>query len=279
VSAPIPEPTVYEASGRSLPNLRTYFANVWKQRRLISAIAAAAIKGGHLDTWFGRLWTVLNPLLLGLTYYLLIGIILGQDITIEYLAILLGGLFAFYFTRSSASAGANSIVKGGAMVRATSVPRIILPMAAVAVALRTYIPTLGAYAVFHIVGGLPITPALFMVPVIIFIQAVLNTGLALMLSTATVFFRDTSSFLPYFLRIWMYLTPVLYLFTAVPDNILPFMELNPLFRLFSAWQEILFLGTFPSWDNLVIAFAWAIVYVLAGGYLFLSKEREFAIRI
>jgi teichoic acid transport system permease protein len=115
--------------------------------------------------------------------------------------------------------------------------------------------------------------------VIIFIQAVLNTGLALMLSTATVFFRDTSSFLPYFLRIWMYLTPVLYLFTAVPDNILPFMELNPLFRLFSAWQEILFLGTFPSWDNLVIAFAWAIVYVLAGGYLFLSKEREFAIRI
>ena len=273
------EPTVYEARDGSLPNLRVYFSNLWKQRRLIGAIAQAAIKAGHLDTWFGRLWNILNPLLLGLTYYLLIGIILGQDITIEYLAILLGGLFAFYFTRSSASTGANAIVKGGAMIRATSVPRMILPLASVAVALRTYIPTLGAYALFHIMGGLPITPALLMVPVIIFIQLVFNTGLALMLSTVTVFFRDTSSFLPYFLRIWMYLTPVLYLYTAVPAKILPFMELNPLFRLFSAWQQILFEGVFPSWQNLAAASGWAVVYLLAGGYLFLSKEREFAIRI
>lgn len=273
------EPTIYEAHGRSLPNLRVYFSNVWRQRHLIGAISQAAIKAGHLDTWFGRLWTILNPLLLGLTYYLLIGIILGQDITIEYLAILLGGLFAFYFTRSSVGTGASSIVKGGAMVRATSVPRMILPMASVAVALRTYIPTLGAYALFHIAGGLPITPALLMVPVIIFIQMILNTGLALMFSTATVFFRDTSSFLPYMLRIWMYLTPVLYLYSAVPKNILPFMELNPLFRLFSAWQQILFEGRFPSWENLLGASAWAIAYLLVGGYLFLSKEREFAIRI
>ncbi len=273
------QPTVYEAHGRSLPNLRVYFSNVWKQRRLVGAIAQATMKGAHLDTWFGRLWTILNPLLLGLTYYLLIGIILGKDITIEYLAILLGGLFAFYYTRSSVGVGANSIVKGGAMVRATSVPRIILPMAAVAVALRTYIPTLGAYAVFHILGGLPITPALLMVPVIIFIQTILNVGLAFIFSTATVFFRDTSSFLPYMLRIWMYLTPVLYLYSQVPARILPFMELNPLFRLFAAWQQILLEGDFPSWENIVISFAWAIAYLLIGGYVFLSKEREFAIRI
>jgi ABC-type polysaccharide/polyol phosphate export permease len=259
--------------------LRVYLSKVWKQRYLIGAIAQAAIKGGHLDTWFGRLWTILNPLLLGLTYYLLIGIILGQDITIEYLAILLGGLFAFYYTRSSVGAGATSIVKGGAMVRATSIPRMILPMAAVAVALRTYIPTLGAYALFHIAGGLPITPALLMVPVIILIQTILNIGLALIFATLTVFFRDTSSFLPYMLRIWMYLTPVLYLYTAVPDRILPFMELNPLFRLFAAWQQILFEGTFPRWEYLAVASAWAVVYLLVGGYLFLSKEREFAIRI
>jgi ABC-type polysaccharide/polyol phosphate export permease len=273
------EPTIYEAHDKSLPNLRVYLSKVWKQRYLIGAIAQAAIKGGHLDTWFGRLWTILNPLLLGLTYYLLIGIILGQDITIEYLAILLGGLFAFYYTRSSVGAGATSIVKGGAMVRATSIPRMILPMAAVAVALRTYIPTLGAYALFHIAGRLPITPALLMVPVIILIQTILNIGLALIFATLTVFFRDTSSFLPYMLRIWMYLTPVLYLYTAVPDRILPFMELNPLFRLFAAWQQILFEGTFPRWEYLAVASAWAVVYLLAGGYFFLSKEREFAIRI
>jgi ABC-type polysaccharide/polyol phosphate export permease len=273
------KPTIYEADGRSLPNLRTYFSNLWRQRRLIGAIAQAAIKGGHLDTWFGRLWNILNPLLLGLTYYLLIGIILGQDITGEYLSVLLGGLFAFYYTRTAVSSGANSIVKGGAMVRATSVPRMVLPLAAVAVALRRYIPTLGVYALFHIVGDLPITPALFLVPVIILIQTVLNMGLAFLFSALTVYFRDTSSFLPYFLRIWMYLTPVIYPYTAIPDSIRPYMEVNPLFRLFTAWQKILFEGVLPTWQDMAISIGWAIAILVGGSYFFLTRERDFAVRI
>lgn len=273
------EPTVYEARKGSVPHLGRYFVNVWAKRRLVWALAQAAVKAGHLDTWFGRLWTVLNPLLLGLTYFLLIGVILGKDISFEYLARLLGGLFAFYFTRSSIGSGANAIVKGGAMVRATAVPRMILPLSSVAIALRAYFPTLLTYAVFHLVGGLPITPALLMIPVLILIHALINVGLALLFATSTVFFRDTSSFLPYLLRIWMYVTPVLYMYTEVPVGIRPYLELNPLYRLFSAWQQILFEGTLPSADNLAIAVAWAVASLTVGGYFFLTKEREFAVRI
>lgn len=273
------EPTIYEARKGALPPLGRYFSEVWAKRRLIWALAQAAVKAGHLDTWFGRLWTVLNPLLLGLTYFLLIGVILDNDTTIEYLATLLGGLFAFYFTRSSVGSGANAIVKGGAMVRATSVPRMILPLSSVAIALRTYFPTLLAYSAFHLIGGLPITPALVMIPVVILIHTLINIGLALVFATSTVFFRDTSSFLPYLLRIWMYLTPVLYLYGDVPVRVRPYMELNPLYRLFSAWQQILFEGTWPSLTNVGIAVAWAMVMLVVGSYFFLTKEREFAIRI
>lgn len=273
------EPTIYEARKRSLPPLGRYYSEVWAKRRLIWALAQAAVKAGHLDTWFGRLWTVMNPLLLGLTYFLLIGVILGKDITFAYLARLLGGLFAFYFTRSSIGSGANAIVKGGAMVRATAVPRMILPLSSVAIALRSYFPTLLAYSAFHIFGGLPITPALVMVPVVILIHTVMNIGLALLFATATVFFRDTSSFLPYLLRIWMYVTPVLYLYTELPARIRPYLELNPLYRLFAAWQQILFEGNFPSAINLGLAVAWALGTLAVGSYFFLTKEREFAIRI
>jgi ABC-type polysaccharide/polyol phosphate export permease len=252
---------------------------VWAKRRLVWALAQAAVKAGHLDTWFGRLWTILNPLLLGLTYFLLIGVILGKDVTIEYLATLLGGLFAFYFTRSSVGSGANAIVKGGAMVRATAVPRMILPLSSVAIALRAYFPTLLAYSIFHILGGLPITPALVMVPVVILIHTVMNVGLALLFATATVFFRDTSSFLPYLLRIWMYVTPVLYLYSELPARIRPYLEINPLYRLFASWQQILFEGAFPSLINIGLAVVWAVAMLVIGGFFFLAKEREFAIRI
>ena len=279
MNTPYIRPTIYEARKRALPPLGRYFSEVWAKRRLVWALAQAAVKAGHLDTWFGRLWTILNPLLLGLTYFLLIGIILGKDVTFAYLARLLGGLFAFYFTRSSVGSGANSIVKGGAMVRATAVPRMILPLSSVAIALRSYFPTLLAYSVFHIFGGLPITSALIMVPVVILIHTVMNVGLALLFATATVFFRDTSSFLPYFLRIWMYVTPVLYLYSELPVRIRPYLELNPLYRLFAAWQQIIFGGTFPSAINMGLAVAWSVAVLILGIYVFLAKEREFAIRI
>ena len=199
--------TVYEAGTRSLPALRPLFHDLWNARALAWAMAAAQIKASRQNTWLGRAWAVLDPLLLGLTYFLLFAVILGKDTELSYLAFLLGGIFAYNFTRRAVVSGATSVVKGGAFLTATQTPRSLLPISAVLAALQVYVPTLGAYGVIYLLGGYRPGWSLMALPALIAIQTLLNLGIALLAATATAYFRDVTSFLPYVLRIGMYVTP------------------------------------------------------------------------
>jgi teichoic acid transport system permease protein len=271
--------TVYEAGSRSLPELRPLFHDLWNARALAWAMAAAQIKASRQNTWLGRAWAVLDPLLLGLTYFLLFAVILGDDTSLSYLAFLLGGIFAYNFTRRAVVSGATSVIKGGAYLTATQTPRALLPISAVLAALQVYVPTLGAYAIIYLLGGYRPGWSLAVLPVLVAIQTFMNLGIALLAATATAYFRDVTAFLPYVLRIGMYLTPVLYAVDDVPARLRWILAVNPLAPLFAAWQTVLFEGRWPSAAAMGMAAAWAAGLLVAGAWVFLRREREFALLV
>lgn len=271
---------VYEAHAHRLPPVVPYVRQLWRRRKFAVRMARADLKAQHYDTVLGQLWAVLNPLLLAAVYYLIFGVILGtQKGNPVYLAMLLSGLFAFYYTRNSLQFGAKSIVGGGAMILNTAFPRALLPISSLIEALLTYLPMLAVYAVFHLVADYPVGIQLVALPVIVMIQTIFNLGLALLFAALNVYFRDTSSFLPYVTRIWLYLSPVLYSVKQVPADLKPVLAMNPLFPLLAAWHEVLVDGRFPSVGNLAYSLAWAIAVLLGGAWFFVSREREFAVRI
>lgn len=272
--------TVFEPYVRGLPPLKAYLRQLWSRRRFAFHLARSELKARHFDTLFGQLWTVLNPLLLALVYFLLFGVIVqsGRG-SPDYLAFLIANLFAFYYTRNSLGVGAGSVVSGGGLIMNTAFPRALLPLSSVLSALLMYLPTLGVYAVIHVLTGQPLSLALFLVPLIIAIQTIFNYGLALLAAAITVYFRDFKSFLPYALRIWLYISPVLYHIEDVPPRLAPILMVNPLYPLLSAWQDILIRGAVPPISLWAAAVAWSLGLLLIGGWLFLSRERDFATRI
>jgi len=271
---------VFEPHTRRVPPLGPYLGELWRRRQFAVHLARMNLKAASYDTAFGQLWQVLNPLLLAAVYYLLLGVIVrGGRGDPDYLSVLLAGLFAFTFTRNALGLGATSIVSGGRLILNTAFPRALLPLSAVASALMLYLPMLGVYAVFHLIGGQPVGWQLLWVPLIVAIHTVFNLGLALVFAALTVYFRDTSSFLPYLLRIWLYLSPVLWAVEDVPERIRPLLAVNPLFPLFGVWHEVLLDGTAPSPGLLGYAALWAVGLLVAGGWFFLTREREFAVRI
>jgi len=271
---------VFEPHSSGIPPLGPYLRELWRRRRFALHMARSNLKARNYDTFFGQLWQILNPLLLAAVYFLVFGVILGGNRgNPEYLAILLSGLFAFYYTRNAISLGANSIVGGGRMIMNTAFPRALLPVSAMMSSFLLYMPTLVVYAVFHLLGGQALGPQLLWVPVIIVIHTVFNLGLALAFAALTVYFRDTSSFLPYLLRIWLYLSPVLYSIEEVPARIQPILAANPLFPLFGVWHAVLIDGVMPDFGLLGYSALWAIVTLVVGGWFFMSREREFAVRI
>jgi teichoic acid transport system permease protein len=135
------------------------------------------------------------------------------------------------------------------------------------------------YAPIHLAAGLPVGPHLLWALPIMALLVLLACGLSMLVAAAQVYFRDLSSFLPYVLRIWLYISPVLYYAERVPDRYRVILDINPLGGLLTAWSDVLNRGHAPHAESLLLGLAWGVGLFVVAGLFFLSREREFAVRL
>jgi teichoic acid transport system permease protein len=110
-------------------------------------------------------------------------------------------------------------------------------------------------------------------------MTVLAMGLSMFVAAAQVYFRDLKNFLPYVIRIWLYSSPILYYADEVPEKYRFLVDINPLGALLTAWDDVLNQGHAPAAGDVLVAAAWAIGLFVLGALFFLSREREFAVRL
>ncbi|MDJ0768358.1 MAG: ABC transporter permease [Ilumatobacter sp.] len=271
--------SVFAPYRAGLPPIRPYASALWTRRRFAFEMARSGRRARHVDSLFGQVWNLLNPLLLALVYWFLITIIRGSSGGIDGIVALISGLFAFFYSREVMASGAGSVVGGGGLLLNSAFPRLLLPLSALFNAMMSHRAQLIVLAVLVVAVGFPIGPHLLWLVPILVIQTAISTGLMLLLAVLTVYFRDTSSLLSYVLRIWLYLSPVLYRPSEVPSGARPWTHLNPLFDIIGAWQRVVVDGLAPQATDLLVSVGWSVVVLTTGVVLFLSKEREFAVRI
>jgi teichoic acid transport system permease protein len=270
---------VYEPHRVGIPPLGSYLRELWRRRQFAYEMSRTSLRAQHFKTALGQLWLVLNPLLLTFVYFFLVSVLRDESRGATFFAHLMAGLFLFQFIHTSVTQGAKSVVNGGKLILNTAFPRTLLPLSSVITAFMRFLPTLGIYAVVHVIAGLPIGLHLLWAIPVLALVIVFAAGLAMLVAAAQVYFRDISSFLPYFLRIWMYASPVLYYVDEVPRHVRPIIEANPLTPLFAAWSDVLNRGLTPSAELLGWGAAWSAVVLAVGGLFFMSREREFAVRL
>jgi teichoic acid transport system permease protein len=273
---------VYEPHKAGLPPLAPYFRELWRRREFAKESSKSTMKAANSLTVFGQLWLIINPLLLAAVYYLLVNVISGRADGWEFFAHLTAGLFTFYLVAGSMQTGAASVVAGGKLLMNTSFPRLLLPLSAVRTAFFRFLPTMPVYFIFHLLAGNPLrwqtlTALPFLAMLIVF-----SCGLAAFFAALQVYFRDTSSFMPYFVRIWLYISPVIWLLDNVQKlygHFAPFAHLNPLFPMLGGFTEALVQGKVPSLQMWVEGTLYSVVFFIVGSLFFMSREREFAVRL
>ncbi len=296
---------VFEPHRASLPPVRPYLREFWRRRRFAYELSRTTQKAANFDSPIGSVWLVLNPLLLAFVYFLLIEVISGgakkQAGWSSFLHIVIG-LFTWTLVASCMSVGATSVTAGGKLILNQSFPRALLPFSSVISSLMNYWPTIPVYLVMYGLGlvFLPHVPpgqgskglvgptwALLWHPVLVALLVITGYGLAMIFSTMTVYFRDTTKFLSYVLRIWLYLSPVLYPVSAMVekyDKVWPplgkiMIYGNPLGPVLGVMNDIWVEGVSPSPALLAGAMLWAAFLLLFGGWFFVSRERDFAVRL
>jgi teichoic acid transport system permease protein len=275
---------VYEAGRAGLPNLGRYLRDLVARWPFAAEFSRSSIRSANTDTVFGQLWLIINPTLLAVVYFILVVILTGTPINRggPTLVQICCGLFLYTLFQGAASSGAGSVTGGGALISRMAFPRLLMPMAAVRTSFFRFLPTLPVFLVLKLLlsesrwGWEMFLSVYFLGLMIVF-----SAGMAAFLGALQVYFRDTASFLPYFLRIWMYLSPVLWTpATISPDSwAYPFMWANPMWPICGGWGETLMQSQVPPWSFWLVGLLWAVAMLVAGSLFFISRERDFSVRI
>jgi ABC-type polysaccharide/polyol phosphate export permease len=175
--------------------------------------------------------------------------------------------------------GTKAVVSGGRLILNSAFPRVLLPLASVISASKRFVPTMVIYVPIHIASGLPAGPELLWVILLLALLIVMATGLAMIVAALQVYFRDLKNMMPYLLRVWLFASPVLYFSDEMPEKYRFLLNVNPLGQLLSAWSDVINLGQAPSTQQLAVASAWAFGLLIAGFLFFVSRERDFAVRL
>jgi len=270
-----------------LPNLVTYSKEMWLRRELAYELARAQLRAQQSTTLFGQLWLVINPLIQAGIYYMLV-IILSSSHKHgpDFVAHLLAGMFAYHTVTSAMGMGAASVVSLGKLIANRSFPRLLLPFSAGLVAMKRFWPTMIIYTIYWMafvhskelgynkIGWnlLWAFPAIALLTIFVF-------GLCALLATLQVYFRDMRSFLPFISRIGLYVSPILWTPEDVKAKAFAAIETyNPVYGLLCIFEEAV-ANKPPTPAYWYSAMAWTAIIFVSGVLIFVSREREFSVRI
>jgi teichoic acid transport system permease protein len=270
---------VYEPHRVGLPPIRPYLRELWRRRDFAFELSRTDLRGQHYNTLFGQLWLILNPLLLACVYFVLVDILRARTGGMPFFAHLMAALFAYYFVTDAIRQAVRSVTGGGRLILNTAFPRLLLPGASVITAFKRFVPTLVIFVPVFVIADLPFGPQLLWLIPVFALFGLLAMGLAALVAAGQVYFRDLKNFLTYALRMWLYGSPILYFASEVPDRYQFLLILNPLAPLLTAWSDVIDRGVAPDPADLALGAAWGFAFFVIGALFFMSREREFAVRL
>jgi ABC-2 type transport system permease protein len=274
----------------------SYVKEVLGARELLSNLALREIRGQYKRTVFGRLWSLANPLASMLVYTFVFSFVfrvqpaVGDPSGLDIFAVwLLCGLLPWTFFATAVSTGMGSVVANAGLVTKVYFPRVVLPVSAVFTVAYNWLFEMGILVVVVILVGAFVYPWLPFVVLMMAVLALFATGVALLLSLANVYFRDTQYLLTIILQIWMYMTPIVYPVTLVSDQsakigglfgtpitIMDIYTLNPLLHFVDVFRALMYDNTWPDLSDVIICVLWAAVALALGFWAFARKEKKLA---
>lgn len=262
------------------PEFLDYLVQLWDRRQFIGYDARAKVQAGSRKDRLGSFWLILNPVLNGLTYFLIFGLLLqtsrGIDNFIGYLVI---GVFLYQISARSISNGARSLQTNRSIMRAFTFPRAALPIAANMRENLAAVPVVITMLVIIVL--LPPTEGITWLWILLLpalgLQMLMNLGLSLILARVVSHVNDVAHLLSFGLRLWMYGSGVFFSYDRFIGNdvILSLVKLNPLFNVLDIARSCLLYAQMPSWQSWAILSAWSLALLAVGIAYFWQGEESY----
>jgi len=271
---PGPVPIIID-SGRSWA--RIDFRELWDYRELLFFLALRDIKVRYKQTVFGITWAIIQPFFTMLVFSLFFGRLakIPSD-GVPYPIFSYVALVPWIFFANSVSQASDSLVGSANLISKVYFPRIIIPFAVMLSGLVDFFVALslmfGMMFYFHIIPTLQV----IWLPGLLLLAIVTALGAGLWLSALNVQFRDVRYSLPFLIQFWLFVTPVAYPSSLLPEPWRTFYGINPMAGVVEGFRWAL-LGTTTA-PGSIIAFSavFAVVFLVSGIFYFQRMEMTFA---
>ena len=246
---------------------------------LLKQLIIRDVKLKYRRSYLGYLWSILNPLMLMVVQVIVFSSIFRFD-TPNYPLYLISGQIIFNFMVEATNSAVWSVTGNASLLKKTYVPKYIFTISKVGSSLVNLVFSLGALVFVMIITGAEFTWNLLFFPVIILQVCVFSLGLGLFLSAATVFFRDIQYLWGVFVSMWMYLTPLFYPASIIPNEYQElYKTVNPMYWYVEQFRDIVLYAHFPNSNSIYMGTALAFVILLLGTWYFNKKQDEFILYI
>jgi len=257
-------------------SLWQYLGRVNQYRHLIISFARRDIKVRYAQTILGVLWSVIQPLTGLVIFTLFFDQLIKIDTNgVPYPVFAFSGMAAWYFFAYIIGAAGTAVFSSQDIIKKIYFPKLVLPLSKVLIALVELGISLGLLFILMLLMGYWPTWRILFLPFFIVANSIVGLAVAIWLCALTARYRDFHHIIPYLINFGIWLTPVFYPSTLLPEKYASFLYANPMAGIIEGYRWALIGGTSPSlWY--VLTFALVGIVFIAGLKYFQKIEHEMA---
>jgi lipopolysaccharide transport system permease protein len=257
---------------------RHYWLELWRYRELFVALAWRDLSVRYKQTIMGVLWALIRPLLTVLVFTIIFGHIakLPSTGTIPYAVMVFVGMLPWTFFANSLADGSNSLINNSNLVSKVYFPRMILPSATLVVAFVDFL--INVCILFVMMVWYRIVPGwqMLFLPAFMVLGIVASLGPSLWITALNVKYRDFRYVIPFIVQFGLYVSPVGFSSSVVPDQWRLLYSLNPMVGVIDGFRWSLLSGSEFYVSGLIVSTSVAVFFLWFGISQFRKMEKKFA---
>ena len=268
--------SAFEDRAAAVPPLGVGLLNLLRYRELLRNLVLKDLKLKYRGSVLGFAWSLVNPLVMLVVYWLAFTYIIGVRRQ-GFVLFLLVGMLPWTFFATTVGMATGTIAEAGGLLKSVRFPRTVMPVATILFNLAQYLMTFGVLlpAMFIVFRVAPAWPMLAY-PVFLLLLVLFTSGVALVVATASAYYRDVKHLVEVALQVLFWLTPVVYDLSDVPERMRLTILFSPISPFVTAMHEIFYHHAWPGPWVWVAALAWSLPVFVGGLAIFLSFEDRFA---
>ncbi|MCV6627388.1 MAG: ABC transporter permease [Cellvibrionaceae bacterium] len=256
--------------------------SAWLNRQLLIGMAKREVLARYKGSWFGLLWSLLTPILLLLVYMFVFGLVFkarwpeAENLPEGFSSLLFCGLMAYLMFSEILTRSPNLIIDNVNYVKKVVFPLDILSWVAIAGAIFHFMLSTVVLLSFTAIWGAGLHWQILYLPLLLVVFTIFLLGLSWLLSALGVFIRDVSYVAGFLATAFMFLSPIFYPKSAVPEDFARIMDYNPLTFYIEQFRNVLVLGVEPDLSELGQALFIAVLLFIVGYSFFIRVKKGFA---